>query len=796
MLVPLSWLREFTPYEGTAQALGDKLTMLGLELEEIVNPFVGLSDIKVGYVADCSPHPDSDHMHCCKVDLGDGSMTDIVCGAPNVAQGQKVAVAPVGAKLPDGLVIKNAKLRGQPSFGMICSERELGLSEDHTGIMVLPDSAVVGMSLVNALELDTEVLDISITPNRADCLSILGIARETAMAFSLPLQTPELPLVLDTQEPEIVVPVAIDDPDRCWLYSGRVITGATVGPSPLRMRCRLHAVGVRAISNIVDITNYILFETGQPLHSFDLDKLADGKIVVRVARAGETLVTLDGRQRELTASDLCICDTRGPVGLAGVMGGQNSEIGGETKNIFLESAVFQPQTIRKTARRLGINSEASYRFERGIDQRRTIWALDRACALMASLSGGLVRRGFACAEPRPFIPTRIAYKPLSASALLGVNLADDFQRQTLESLGCSIESGVAGQWQVIQPSWRPDLTRTADVIEEIGRVYGLDAIEPVLPPVRRKIDDTSSRLTDWDFWRQVKHWAAGLGLNEVVNYSFTAQKDLDLLGCAGDKRIQIMNPLSEEQNVLRPCLAPGLLVALNNNLAYGSPSVKLFELANVFAPDAKAETGASEQGRLGIILCGERHERSWPPSSAEFDYADIKGLVESLAHFLHLSSPRCSAASDHPRLSPCVSVEFGDRFCGHMGRVKPVVAREYNARSAVWMAELSLDALKLLHEERLVSFRPLPVYPAVRRDITVAVGAGVQAGQVLTRIESAQCPLLESAYLADSFADGDGRRLTFRLIFRHGDRTLKDAEVDKERDKIAQLLNTVAGFKV
>ena len=295
MLLSLSWLREFTPYEGTAEALGDRLTMLGLELEDIRRPYDAISSIVVGHVVSCDNHPESDHLHVCKVDAGQGELLDIVCGAPNVAAGQKVPVALVGTKMPDGLVIKKAKLRGAPSFGMICSERELGLTEDHTGIMVLPESFVVGKPLVDQLALDREVLDISITPNRADCLSVLGLARETALACSLPLSIPDLPLELDAAGPEVLVPIDIEDPEHCWLYSGRVITGVKIGPSPMRLRHRLHAVGVRPISNIVDVTNYILFECGQPLHSFDMDKLEGGRIVVRRAQEGDKFTTLDGQ---------------------------------------------------------------------------------------------------------------------------------------------------------------------------------------------------------------------------------------------------------------------------------------------------------------------------------------------------------------------------------------------------------------------------------------------------------------------------------------------------------------------
>ncbi len=441
MLLSLSWLREFTPYEGTAEALGDRLTMLGLELEDIRRPYDAISSIVVGHVVSCDNHPESDHLHVCKVDAGQGELLDIVCGAPNVAAGQRVPVALVGTKMPDGMVIKKAKLRGAPSFGMICSERELGLTEDHTGIMVLPESFVVGKPLVDQLTLDREVLDISITPNRADCLSVLGLARETALAYNMPLSIPDLPLELDAAGPEMLVPIDIEDPEHCWLYSGRVITGVKIGPSPMRLRHRLHAVGVRPISNIVDVTNYILFECGQPLHSFDLDRLEGGRIVVRRAQEGDKFTTLDGQERTLTAADLCIRDGARAVALAGVMGGLNSEISDASTNVFLESAVFKPATIRKTSRRLGLSSEASYRFERGIDQQRTVWALDRACAMMAAVSGGRVQRGLSISEPCPFKGASIEFRPARADSLLGVHLTSEFDERVLTGMGCAVDKG-------------------------------------------------------------------------------------------------------------------------------------------------------------------------------------------------------------------------------------------------------------------------------------------------------------------------------------------------------------------
>lgn len=796
MLVPLKWLREFTPYEGSVQELGDKLTMRGLELEEIIHPFASLECIVTAYVAECRPHPDSDHLHCCKVDLGQGDFVDIVCGAPNVAAGQKVAVAPVGCRLPDGTLIKKAKLRGQPSNGMICSERELGLSEDHSGIMVLPESVVIGEKLIDALSLERDVLDISVTPNRSDCLSILGIARETAQAYKLPLHLPVLPLILT--KPEITLPIQIEDPNLCWLYSGRVIKNLKVQPSPMSFRFRLLAAGVRPVSNIVDVTNYILMELGQPLHSFDLDKLKGPEIQVRRAKDGESFITLDGKERRLSKDDLCICDAEGAIGLAGVMGGLNTEIDANSKNVFLESAVFRPQTIRHTSRRLGLSSEAAYRFERGVDQRGTVWALNRAASLMASICGGFVHEGVSVSEPKPFIPARISYSPSKGAKLLGLSLSDEFQKETLSSLGCAVEEESADKWTVIQPSWRHDLTRSADLAEEVGRVYGLDKIPPTLPALKRSLEEKLSSDNDFDFLQAIKHWAAGLGLNEVVNYSFVGQEDLNRLALPLEKRITIFNPLSEEQNVLRSCLAPGLLQSLSNNLAFGAQSVKIFETAKAFTEEKGSETGVKEKTLLGILLSGLRNEPSWPSDQGNFDYADLKGLLENLFNFLHLEQFNWQQKLDHPFLSPCVELSLADLPGAILGRVNPAIAEFYNSKKDIWLAELDLELLRKLNAKAKRSFKALPIYPAVRRDITVMAPEEVKIADILNKIFFLKMPLLEGASLVDSYTPESAteRNLTFRLTFRNPDRTLKDNEVDREREKVADFLRKELNVKI
>ena len=800
MLLSLSWLREFVPYEGSAQELGDKLTMLGLELEDIVRPYEAISSIRVGHVVECANHPESDHLHICKVDAGQGEPLDIVCGAPNVARGQKVPVALVGSVMPGGLVIKKAKLRGAPSHGMICSERELGLTDDHAGIMVLPDSAVPGDRLVDTLDLDHEVLDISVTPNRADCLSVLGLAREVALAFKLPLTIPDRPLHEDG--PALALPgVDIADGDLCPLYAGRVIAGVRIAPSPMRIRHRLHAVGVRPISNIVDVTNYILFECGQPLHAFDLDKLKGGRIHVALATEGERLVTLDGQERALRATDITIRDEGRAVALAGVMGGAATEIDDASRNVFLESACFAPARIRRTSRRLGLSSESSYRFERGIDQCRTLWALDRAAAMMAELSGGNVRPGVSRAEPRPFRPARIAFRPERANALLGVDLSPAFDTAVLEGLGCAIEKD-GGVWTVSQPSWRPDLTREADLIEEVGRVWGLDTIAPLLPPICGDLSRAGEPESDFAFRLRLKRWAAGLGLNEAVNYSFTGHRDLDHLRLPKEGRISIMNPLSAEQDVLRTALAPGLLQDLRNNLSQGAAGLRLFEIATIFeaAPRTdERDTGCVETAMLGLLLYGNRFDGGWPQSSGDADYADLKGIVENLRRFLHLPAlSHTGRDGDHPFLLPCVDILAGGRPLGVMGRVRPEQAAAFHARKDVWLAELNLKELRALHDAAAVRFSPLPVFPPVRRDITVMADRGVRTGTVLAHIAGLGLPLLESVVLCDCFEPegSEERHLTFRLTFRHADRTLKDAEVDKEREKVAQSLVRDLGVRV
>ncbi|MDY7001688.1 MAG: phenylalanine--tRNA ligase subunit beta, partial [Thermodesulfobacteriota bacterium] len=785
MLLSLNWLREFVPYEGSEQVLADKLTMLGLEVEEVLRPFEGLSGVVVGHVLECGPHPEADRLKLCQVDVGEPRLLSIVCGAPNVAAGQKVAVAKVGTDLPSGIKVKKAKLRGQVSLGMICAEDELGLGEDHEGILVLDPKAKSGGDLFSALNLDEVVFDVSVTPNRADCLSVLGLAREVALAFELPLRMPEFTLAESGGDAASEVEIQIDEPRLCPAYRARIIQDVKVAPSPEAMRYRLTAVGMRPINNIVDVTNYVMMELGQPLHAFDRSLLKGKKIRVARAEGGMAFTTLDAQDRKLVSSDLLIWDAERPVALAGVMGGADSEMHELSTEVLLESAVFNPISIRKTARRLALPSESSYRFERGVDQVGSRLAVDRAAGMMAELSGGLVMSGVAVAEPLPWKGRRIDFRPSRAKKFLGIPVDPKFCRNTLKGMDCEVKNKEAEKWEITAPSHRLDLEREEDLIEEVARVYGMDRIPTVLPRIHKSLEGLGQEDTAYEFSMKLRRWAMGAGLSEAVNYSFVGQDDLDLFKLPREDRVAVKNPLSEDQNVLRTALAPGLLQNLRHNLAQGNARLRLFEQANVYFADHDSETTAQEQARLGLVLYGGRHRDVWPFSAEDADYSDLKGLVEHLLGSLGLSGAGYVRKKGHAYLKPCVEVVLEGITLGEIGRVMRDLAGAYHARKDVWLAEMDADKLKELYENAVCEFKELPKLPPVRRDLTVVAAPDLSAVELTNAAKNAHVNILEDVALVDVFEPEDGteRKLTLRLTYRHPKRTLKDREVDKIHGK-------------
>lgn len=782
MRLSLNWLREFTPFEGDATRLADTLTMLGLEVEAVLHPFAGLDKVVVGRILQAKKHPKADKLSVCTVDVGANEPLTIVCGAPNAATDLVVPVALVGARLPGGIEIKAAELKGVASAGMLCAEDELGLGDDHAGLMILDDDLRPGRDLVDALGLDEVVFDVSITPNRSDCLSVLGLAREVGAAFNLPVELPKLhpEIALDETSPRMRVEIA--DPDLCPVYQGRIIEAVKLGKSPSWLRHRLLAVGQRPLSNIVDITNYVMFELGQPLHAFDLDLLDGGKIRVAAATEGMEFVTLDNQTRKLNADDVLIWDGVKPVGLAGVMGGANSEMHDASVNVFLESAVFRPFSIRRTAKKLALPSEASRRFERGVDQPGSLFALNRAAQMMVELAGGRLVPGVTKDEPRPFIQMPIRVRPARAAKLLGVPVEPDFAQKTLESLGCSVEPSSADAcdlaFSVTAPSARLDLTREVDFIEEIARMRGMDKIPPRLCAGGL---GPSPGLSEFAFLTKVRDWGVGVGLNEAVNYSFVGAADLDRFNEHEARRIPIMNPLSEEQDVLRTSLAAGLVQSLKHNRSAGADRLRLFETAHIFWSEPESDTTAIEPLRLGVLLYGPRAGESWPRlSEADHDYVDLVGLVEHLCRSFRLPELRFAPLVDHPWIELGAEVFIGEASLGVIGRLAERIADAYEARKPVWIAELDLDLVKRLYEPTKPKFTPLPKFPHIKRDLTLISPKGEAAETLLARVRTA-CPgPLESAALVDLYAPEEGeRRLTFRLTFRAPDRTLKDKDVDK-----------------
>ena len=795
MLLSVDWLTEFTPYDGTIEDLAHLLTMLGLEVEEIQYPFAHLDSYVVGHVKDCIPHPNADKLSLCTVDLGSGHTESIVCGAPNIACGQNVVVAPVGSVLPNGQSIQRVRIRGQESAGMILSEQEMELSDDHTGIKVLPDQSNPGSPVSQTLGLDRAFFDLGITPNRSDCLSVLGVAREVAAACNLPLHPPQVQLLESDLEASSVLQVRIASPDLCPVYQARIIESFTMGQSPDWMRYRLLGMGIRPINNIVDVTNYVMLELGQPLHAFDRHHISGEMIQVARAQPGQSFTTLDHQERKLGEDDLLIWDQEKPIAMAGVMGGANSEITAASRDLVLESAVFDPPTVRKTGRRLGLSSESGYRFERGVDQPGSSFALDRAAHLISTFAGGHILRGQVRSEPRPWKAPSLFFRLQKSRNLLALDVDAAFCRRTLANLGCQIHEQ-EGQWEVIPPSYRLDLQREVDLIEEIGRVYGLESIPTTLPRINKPLHDVTEPEQDtagYHFMHRIKTWAQGLGLMEVINYSFVGGVELDQLGLATANRVQVYNPLSTDQDTMRTSLTPGLMRSVRLNADQGMTTCRFFEVARIFQSDAQSETSVREHTRLGLLLTGARHPQTWPFEHTESDYLDLKGVIESLFGYLGLTNSRFLYTSDHPFLDPGVRIENGKNRLGFLGRLRSEVARNCHARSPVWVAELDLDVLNRYFGDQTILYRPWAKYPPVHRDMTVIAGTQITFGQIEELIANQTVQgLLEDVRLMDVYQPEarDERHLTMRMRYRHTHKTLTDKEVDAAHNALGQTLTT------
>lgn len=790
MKVPVSWLNEYVEVSDlSVRELADKLTFSGVEVESIEEVGVTLDDhFVVGEVLSCEAHSNSDHLHVCQV--SDGTETlQIVCGAPNCAAGIKVPLAKIGATVPDGgFVIKQAKLRGVVSCGMLCSAKELKCTADHNGLMILDSDLTPGTMMRDVLPAPDTVLDLEITWNRPDCLSMIGIAREFAALLSRPLRLPAVAFEERGEPIAKLVQVRVEDTVKCPRYTARVMTGVQDGPSPMWMRTRLELCGVRAISLSVDVTNYVMLECGQPLHAFDYRKLADRTIVVRCATPKEKIKTLDGVERVLDSEMLVIADAREPSAVAGVMGGEGSEIAIGTEYVLLESALFDPATTKFTATKLGLGTESSRRFERGVDPDLADWASRRAVSLLAEYGLATVAVGVIDVDHRHFQQVEVPLRFNRVREVIGVALTDDQMVAILTSLQLEIVTRDAQSALFRIPSYRLDLTLEADLIEEIARMHGLDAIPDKLP------DATAiSTQNDHAFYAKAtcRQRLLGMGFSEAMHYSFLSAQELDAFDArAKQARVVLPNPVSADYGVLRDSLLPQLAGSLGRNASRQVTSAALFEMGRVFFKNAEGEPDEEERLALGMMgPWGRTPIDRRRAVSFEESMLWMKGALENLSSRLHAGTLTLKPCT-HPamELGWAAEILINSEVIGCMGLLRAELRHQWRMTAPMVLAELRLAPLLLAVDRSNGAVRPVPQYPAVRRDIAFVANASVSHGDVVAAIRRAGPAELTEVELFDIFESnehGKGKRsMAYSLAFRSSERTLTDLEVNAAFSKI------------
>ncbi len=780
MRVSLQWLSDYVDLVVDAEELADRLTNAGTSVESVERVTGGWDGCVVGRVLEVFPHPRADRLSVCRVDVG-GEVKEIVCGAPNVRAGMLSPVALPGARIADGKLVGEAEIRGVRSWGMLLSEKELGISDDAEGVMVLEEGMEPGTDLHLALGLEDTVLILEITPNRPDCLSMLGIAREVAALTGQALRRPRIQVYEEGPPAEEEVRVEILDEEKCSRYVARLIDEVKVGPSPWWMRKRLRAAGIRPISNVVDVTNYVMLEMGQPLHAFDYHLLKEGHIIVRRAEPGDRLVTLDGVKRDLHPEDLLICDPGGPVALAGVMGGELSEVSSRTSKVLLESAHFEPSGIMRTSRRHDLSSEASYRFERGVDPDGCLPAADRAAGLIAELAGGKVRPGAVDVRARSVAPRRLELRVERAGRLIGITLNKEEASRILESLELKVVGISEDRLRVEVPTFRPDLEREIDLVEELARIYGYQRIPATLP---RTSHNVGFLTREQRLRREIARVMAGCGLHEAITVSFVPGWWLEVLD--PERRhlppqpLRLRNPLSEEASMLRPSLLPGLLEAVRFNLNRRLVDVHLFEMGRVFLP-LEGRKLPQEPLRLGAVLTGRWLPKPWDGEAQDCDFYTMKGILEVLMRTLHVEDWELESGEGPPFLHPMRrgTVMLEGKEAGYMGTLHPRVAENLDIPGAEVM-EVEVAALVEAAKD-LPPFKEIPRFPSVQVDLALVVDEEVPAAEVERVIRSAGGDLLREVRLFDLYRGaqiGKGEKsLAYSLVFYSLERTLREDEV-------------------
>ena len=784
MKLPMSWLSDYMDAEGiTPKEYADRLTMTGSKVEGVENLGSEIDKVVAGRVLTCEDHPDSDHLHVCTVDAGTGEELQIVCGAPNVKAGITVPVALHGSTLPGGVKIKKGKLRGVVSNGMICSHDELGISEGllgyepEYGILILPDDIKPGTDIKDVFGLNENVVEFEITSNRPDCFSIIGLARESALTFGREFSVPKPEFTEAQDNIADHLSVEVLDKDKCLRYCARMVKNVKIGPSPAWMRERLHACGVRSINNIVDITNYVLLEYGQPMHAFDLRDLEDNKIIVRRAADGEVIKTLDEQDRKLTNDDLVIADGKRAVAIAGVMGGFNSEVKDDTTTVIFESATFDAASVRLTAQRVGLRTEASSRYEKGLDYNNTVPAVERACQLVEQLCCGEVCSGMLDVVGSVKERITIPFRPDKINKFLGTDIDESEMLRYFKALGIEVDN-----MTLIPPTFRPDLEGEADIAEEVARFHGYDKIPTTLLSGEATCGGKTpeQKLAD-----KIGELLCAQGMNEIYTMTFISPSNFDKIGLSADSplrnTVKIKNPLGEDTSVMRTSTIPSMLDILSRNYNYRNASARLFEQGKIFLPK-EGEKLPDEPVVVTLGMYG-----------ADEDFFTLKGTVEELLGQLHINNASFTAVKDNPTYHPgrAAKVTANGTELGIIGQIHPSVSKKYGIDVPCYAAELSFDALKAAIDYD-IKYSPLPKFPAVTRDIAMLVDRETPVAEIEAVIRKSAGKLLEDIKLFDVYEGEqipEGKKsVAYSAVFRAADRSLTGDEVQEVFDKVLKNL--------
>ena len=801
MQVSIKWLKDYIDFTETPEQLADKLTMAGIPVENVVDPGEGLEKVVTGRIEKLEPHQNSDHLQICTMNVGLAENIIIVTGAQNVAEGQVVPVAMVGAHLPNGMKISKGKLRGVASNGMLCSAQELKLDleklpeEQKTGIFILPSDTPVGIPAKDVLGLNDVVLEFELTANRADCFSVFGLVREIAAITGNKPHFPEIKVnEYDNTKLNDIFSVEIADPDLCSRFSTRMLKNVKIGPSPEWMQQRLEGAGIRSINNVVDVTNFVMIELGHPMHAYDYDKITGKKLIARRAIEGEELHTLDDTSRKAKGEMLVIADSEKAAGLAGIMGGFETEITDTTTTVVLESADFYGPCIRRTARACGLSSEASGRFERGVDSETTIKALDRAAQLLQEMGACTVCEGIVDVYPNPKQANYVTFTPEQINNHLGTNIAKDVMLNIITSVGFDVTKDENDEITVKVPSWRNDVTCMADISEEIARLHGFDKIKSTLPNGVSMQGTQSAKQT---FIDKVKASLSSQGLYETISFALTNEETFNKLNIPQDsplrKAVPIMNPLSDEYPLVRTTLLSSIFDNLARNLARKNDDVALFEVGSVFFPKALPVTELPDEVvKIAGAITGRRNAQGWNQTNDMVDFYDAKGIIEELLANLRVTRYTVEAGT-HYAMHPGKTALFkkGRDVIATVGEVHPAVLSAYGITKPVYIFELDATTV-MKYMAKDLKYKALPKYPATSRDLAMLVDVDVNAADIEKAMTKAAGQNLTQITLFDVYTGKqveEGKKsLAFSLTFQSNDKTLTDAEIDPAIEKIVAKL--------